>query len=143
MTTKAHSGDHKGMNMQCRPRGVRAAGYCARAPLPGALVRTGGFLRASGKKVALHRPASMQVGKKRGSFSSSRQCGRVRGAALKKEGGSKKSPFVEPVIDVQEAPRRSLWCTGPLGKSKNSKLRGDAFPSRLFLNCKKVTDVMQ
>lgn len=124
--------------MQCRPRGVRAAGYCARYPFLG---------RGKGRqkvftceeKSCTASPCIYASWKKTRRLLFFLPALKSEGRCIAKRGRRQKVPFAQPVIDVQEAPPRSLCCTGPLENGKNTELWGDAFPGRLFLTGKKVT----
>lgn len=138
MTTKAQQrGSQRHEYAMQAPRGESRRLLCPGTPTWG-LGRGGRFLRAREKSctASLCIYASWKKTRLLLFFLPTRKS---KGRCIGKRGKRQKVPFVEPVIDVQEAPPRSLCCTGPLVESKNS----DAFPSRLFLICKKVTHVMQ
>lgn len=102
MTTKAQQwGSQRHEYAMQAPRGESRRLLCPSAPSWAGKGREKVF--TCEEKSCTASPCIYASWKKRGTFSSSCQCGRARGAALQKREGGKKSPFVEPLIDVQEA----------------------------------------
>ncbi|MPC77550.1 hypothetical protein E2C01_072007 [Portunus trituberculatus] len=82
------------MNMQCRPRGVRAAGYRARAPLRGAMAVEGSFYVRRGKKSCTASPC-IYASQKKTRFLLFLPTRKSKGRCIEKKGEGAKSSLRE------------------------------------------------